>query len=608
MSLSIGTKNNKIESGLSRYIATYESARHRSRATLGMVNTAKLERADALIKSVFESSFDGILVTTDDGRIELANEAAARLFDHHRSELIGRSVFDFVPAALRANRSRDPNSVAAYHEAEGRKSTGTEFPVEVGAGVIHLGNEQRLVFIIRDITDRKAQEARLQYQALHDALTGLPNRVYLSEQLDQALALAERNGQTAALLMLDLDRFKEVNDTLGHQAGDALLRDVARRLRASLRTTDAISRLGGDEFAAVLPAGSGLERAQRVAGRIYNALREPFTYDGVIIEVGGSIGIALYPEHGREKERLFQCADVAMYTAKESQTGIALYDHNEDRFSVRQLTLASELRRAIENHQIFFEYQPKLDVRKRRIIGVEALARWHHPVYDRVGPEEFVAQAERCGLIEQLTSLAVDTALCQLSQWQSVGLDLTVAINLSARELHNRSLPELLKTKLAEWNVDPVRIIVEITESALMKDPDRALKIANTITELGCSLAIDDFGTGYSSLSYLSQLPVNELKIDKSFVMTMAHGSTNATIVQSTIDLAHNLNLKVVAEGVETKPILSKLIGLDCDIIQGYLIGQPMSGSEIADWAESSEVQKLIEELPSLNAETIAAA
>ncbi|MBK8906633.1 MAG: EAL domain-containing protein [Rhodospirillales bacterium] len=612
MRTSSASRRGTRDSALARYAAAYEAARHRTNAALGIVNAAKLQRADALINSLFERSFDAILVAGVDGRIELTNDAAARLFGLRRGTLTGRSVFDLIPSTLLSaglpDMSGEISPLVAYHEATGRKANGAEFPIEIGAGVIHVNSERRLVFIVRDITDRKAQEARLQYQALHDALTGLPNRAYLAEQLDQTLSLAERTGQTAALLMLDLDRFKEVNDTLGHPAGDALLCDVARRLRTSMRTSDVVARLGGDEFAAVLPAGSGEDRARRVARRIAESLRDPFTYDGVVIEIGGSIGIALYPEHGREKERLLQCADVAMYAAKESQCGIALYQHDEDRYSVRQLTLASELRRAIDNGQIFLEYQPKLDIRQRRILGLEALARWHHPLYGRIGPDEFVAQAERCGLTQQLTASTVNLALEQLATWRAAGLDLSVAINLSAREMLNRGLPDLLSEKLQTWNVDPASVTIEITESALMKDPDRALEIANTVSEIGCKLSIDDFGTGYSSLSYLSRLPVNELKIDKSFVLSMAHSGTNATIVHSTIDLAHNLGLKVVSEGVETREMLDALVRLGCDAIQGFLIGPPMSAAGVPAWLGSDVLVEALDHLlePRLDAHAAA--
>jgi diguanylate cyclase (GGDEF)-like protein/PAS domain S-box-containing protein len=597
MTLISGSRVSVGQSALARYLAIHERARDRGVAGLAMINAAELRRTDALIQGVFERSFDGILIVAEDGRIEVANDAVSQLFGYRRSELLGREVTDLVPevrpAAAEAGEAR-------YRETVGRRQDGSRLPIEVAIGAISLGRDCRFVVVLRDITDRKAQQEQLEHQAVHDALTGLPNRLLLGQRLEQALAEAGRRQQPVCLLMLDLDRFKEVNDTLGHHVGDVLLCDVAKRLSSTVRSTDTIARLGGDEFAALLAPGSGLERAVSVAQRMQEALTHPFSYEGVLIEVGASIGIAQFPDHATERDRLLQCADVAMYAAKQNHLGHAAYRPEEDPYTVRQLVLASDLRRAIAAQQIHFEYQPKLDLVNARVTGVEALARWQHPVYGGISPSEFVLQAERLGMTHELTVLTLNSALRDLGAWRRGGLDVGIAVNLSARELHNKSLPRLLQGALDRWKIEPGQVTIEITESAIMRDSIQALEIARNISSLGLKLSIDDFGTGYSSLAYLSQLPVSELKIDKSFVLEMNTRQTDATIVQSTIDLAHNLGLKVVAEGVETDAALRGISELGCDVCQGFLIGSPMPDPQFVDWFGGSSVRSVLETLDRL--------
>lgn len=578
-------RRNNSGSALARYVSRIQDLKLQSESDLSIERAAKLRRADALMTAVFESSFDAVIVIGKHGGIEVTNHAAARLFGYQPEALINRPASDLIADidSRIQQKAQSPGVLGQYSETQSRRSDGSEFPIELALGTIQLGNEPLHVAVVRDITDRRQQQDQLTHQALHDALTGLPNRVLLNERLEQAIQDAWRgeNPLAIALLILDLDRFKDVNDTLGHHVGDLLLTELGKRLLRVIRKTDTIARLGGDEFAVVLPAVSDLQRAQRVSARMLRAIREPFQLNDLSIDVGASIGIALFPDHAEEKETLLRCADVAMYEAKTSPSSIALYNSDTDHNSIRYLTLTGELRRAIEGKQLCLRYQPKLDLKTGQISGAEALARWDHPTLGAIPPEEFIPQAERTGLMSSLTQLTLSTAFQQLAEWCKHGLGIHMAINISARTLHDSALPGMLANLLAKWNVDAHLISLEITESAIMIDPDKALKVVQRIAMMGIQLSIDDFGTGYSSLSYLSRLPVRELKIDKSFVSELITRKEDAAIVQSTVDLAHNLGLKVVAEGVESETVLTRLSEMGCDFAQGYLIGRAMSGDDL---------------------------
>ncbi|MCG8359557.1 MAG: EAL domain-containing protein [Kiloniellales bacterium] len=576
---------------LHRYSDQLGRSIERGRAELALAQGAKLKRVDALMRNVVENSFDGILTIRDDGGVEMANDAAVRLFGYKGEELLRAHVRDLFPET--APDCGDLGTLFqlghGHRETTGRKSNGTVFPLELALSDMHMGEHRLFIAIIRDITERKAQQQQLEHQALHDALTGLPNRVLLMDRLTHALDLAQRQSEPLGLLLLDLDRFKEINDTLGHHVGDLLLRDVAKRLIEPLRRTDTIARLGGDEFAVLLPAVTDLERAERVSRRLEHVLERPFQVETLSLEVAVSIGIALYPDHAEDGSKLLQCADVAMYTAKTERTGIELYDAQKDHNTVRHLTLSGELRQAIETEQLSFHYQPKLDLATRRVTQVEALARWHHPKHGFIPPEEFVIQAERTGLIQPLILWEFNTALGQLAAWKQTGLEIGMAINLSAGNLHHETLPEILGELLEKWAVEPEKLTLEITESAIMIDPESALEVLKRLDQIGLRLSIDDFGTGYSSLAGLKRLPVDELKIDKSFVMEMNENESDLIIVRSTIDLAHNLGLKVVAEGVESEQHIAVLSGLGCDLGQGFYISKPMPVEEITEWFRHSD-------------------
>jgi diguanylate cyclase (GGDEF)-like protein len=421
---------------------------------------------------------------------------------------------------------------------------------------------------------------RLRHQALHDALTGLPNRAQLYRRLERAV----RGGGVSALLLIDLDRFKEINDTLGHDHGDELLIEVAARLRASVRRGDTLARLGGDEFAVLLSDLPHRGAAVETADRLLEALRRPFALRGVAVELAASIGVALCPDHGTDSGTLVQRADVAMYSAKAAYAGIETYDPARDPYSADRLVLLSELRRALSEDELVLHYQPKVAVASRAVTGVEALVRWQHPERGLLGPGEFVPLAERTGMIAELTRWVLEAALAQCRAWADSGVQLPVAINLASANVLDKTLPDVVADALARHGVPGELLECEISEHTVMADPQRAIEVLSRLRELEVRLSLDDFGTGHSSLAYLKRLPLDEVKIDRSFVLGMAEDDNDAVIVRSTIDLARNLGLEVVAEGVETEAVFANLAALRCDVAQGYLLSRPLPAAQLADW------------------------
>jgi len=425
---------------------------------------------------------------------------------------------------------------------------------------------------------------RLRHQALHDDLTDLPNRALLYDRMEAALTAAERSGEPAALLLVDLDRFKEVNDTLGHDSGDRLLEEVAARLQGVVRRGDTLARLGGDEFAVLLRGLPDRGMAAELAGRLQDAIARPFLLNGVSAVLDASIGIAHCPEHGTDVHTLVQRADVAMYDAKRSRTSIETYSPDRDPYSSERLQLLGELRAAIGAGELVLHFQPKVDVPTQRVIGVEALVRWQHPVHGLLGPVEFVPLAERTGAIGDLTRWVLDNALAQARAWRDAGLDLTMAVNLAAPNIADATLPDTVAELLERHGVPGDRLECEISEHTVMADPRRAMAILERLRALGVRLSLDDFGTGHSSLSYLKRLPLDEVKIDRSFVMGMTDDDNDAAIVRTTIDLARNLGLEVVAEGVESEQILRDLSDLSCDVAQGFYLSRPLPAAELDGW------------------------
>jgi diguanylate cyclase (GGDEF)-like protein len=435
--------------------------------------------------------------------------------------------------------------------------------------------------------------ARSAHAARHDSLTGLPNRPAFHEAVRHAI----KDGQeSAVVLLMDLDRFKDVNDTLGHHYGDLLLEQVAGRLRDQLRPTDQVARLGGDEFA-ILSEGSGREAAMAIARRIADALRPPFELDQIVMDVQASIGIAVYPEDGADGETLLQRADVAMYRAKETRVDIAPYDERHDHHSPSKLALSADLRSAIAEKEIVAWYQPELELCSGEIFAVEALVRWPHARLGMLPPAAFLEMAEHTNMIKPLTQRVLQTALEQLRQWSDLGVDVVMAVNVSTAVLIDERFTESVMDALDQAGVSPHRLKLEVTESTLMADPMVARTVLQDLHGAGVEISIDDFGTGYSSLAYLADLPVSEVKIDRSFVRRMAEGSKEAIIVNSTIDLAHHLGLRAVAEGVEDLDLLLPLAERGCEAAQGYAICRPKTADELTPWLLSARERGRAEEM-----------
>jgi diguanylate cyclase (GGDEF)-like protein len=431
------------------------------------------------------------------------------------------------------------------------------------------------------LLDRETRITALAYQ---DVLTGLPNRARFNDRVQQAIAAACENDTTLAIMMMDLDRFKYVNDTLGHHIGDLLLVEVSRRLKAALRHEyDTVARLGGDEFAVLLPGGD-VATAVAVAVRMTEALQRPITVEGQLVDVSTSIGIVTLPHDGTDMNTLMRRADVAMYASKRAGEDYARYDATHDKHTPERLTLMSELRHAVEHDELTLYYQPKLDLSTGVVKYVEALVRWEHQTRGFVSPDQFIPFAEQTGYIKSITRWVIDRAFAQCADWHARGIDLQVSVNVSARDLLGSDLPGLLARLLDRHRVDPAWIWIEITESAVMDDPLHAMNTLDRLHALGLRLSIDDFGTGYSSLAYLKRMPVDELKIDRSFVIGMAHDKDDETIVRSTIDLGHNMGLKVVAEGVESEAVLQQLKRLHCDLAQGYFMSRPLPPGKLEAW------------------------
>ena len=433
--------------------------------------------------------------------------------------------------------------------------------------------------------------ARRQHEALHDNLTGLPNRELFRLRAERALARADGSDTKVAVMLLDLDHFKEVNDTLGHHVGDGLLREVASRVIAVVPAEVTVARLGGDEFAVLVPEAATAAEVSSLAESISSRLREPVVADGVRIGVQASIGIAVAPDHAADVETLLKRADIALYRAKTNRGETQLYRAEIDQHTVLRLSLLGDLHTALDNNEFQLVYQPQVLTGSGAVAGIEALMRWQHPTHGLIPPDEFIPLAENTGLIRPMSQRALQEALSTLAMLRDAGHDLEVAVNVSARLLSDLELPRWVEQMLANADVPSSRLTIEVTESTITADPVRAMQVLRDLREIGVRLTVDDFGTGYSSLSYLRRLQPDELKVDKSFVMQMSSDENSAVIVRSTIELAHGLGLSVVAEGVEDQPTYDALAALGCDRIQGFHVARPMSVPALKTWLDAAAVQ-----------------
>jgi diguanylate cyclase (GGDEF)-like protein len=486
-----------------------------------------------------------------------------------------------VYAAAALHESRALSSAASVREI-GRFALLVDLATLLAAVGLVVGGA---VVVTRYQRDLHSESENNRYQALHDPLTDLPNRTLFQDRTGVALRTAARSGATVAVLLLDLNRFKEVNDTLGHQYGDQILLQVADRLRGSLRDSDSVARLGGDEFAILLPI-SGWEGALAATQRIGAALHDPFSIYDIALDVDASTGIAL-AEPGDDVETLLRHADVAMYEAKTAHHPFARYEASRDDNNLSRLVLLGDLRRAIATGELTLHYQPKISTGTGMLSSVEALVRWTHPTLGLLQPDEFIPLAENTAIIHALTTEVLRLALSQARKWADAGRWIPVAVNISARSLLDPGFPAHVQELLDAHGVAPHLLSLELTETAVMTDHDVALTVLQALDAMGVSLSIDDFGTGYSSMSYLKTLPVKELKIDRSFVMGMANEPENAVIVRSAIDLGHNLGMTVVAEGVQDSVTRRDLTDMGCDLVQGYQICRPIPATELELWIET---------------------
>lgn len=565
---------------------------------------------DALLKSIVQSSTDCIVCVDESGIIKTANPAAARLFDCPVYELVDEPIAKFI--TLLAGNDDEHGAGArlgALHgvirECDARTARGDVFPVEISVSRVRapssadLKTETNRLFtaIVRDIRERRAQQRRLQHQATHDSLTALPNRAALLTHLEYSLATGP--APSAALLMLDLCRFKEVNDTLGHNIGDRVLCDVAQRFAQTLSEQvvsgkGLIARIGGDEFTVVLDAPESAEYIAATSQKLADCLRTPIDVAGISIEVGVSIGIARFPQDAGDAQALLRHADVAMYVAKRRGAAYEFYDPAYDENTVRKLAIGGELRSAIAGNQLELHYQPQVNLRSGLVESCEALLRWMHPKQGAVSPAEFIAIAESTDLIRPLTEHTLSVALTQVRAWRDRGVHLRVAVNLSARLLQDTAFPGRLAELLGASGVSAASLELEITESAMMLDPARALRVIREIDKLGVLISIDDFGTGYSSLGYLRDLPVKALKLDKSFVMGMRNNGDDRVIVESTARMAHALKLELVAEGVENDWDAAFLKAAGYDFAQGFRYSPALPADRFMAWVVEYNATALI--------------
>jgi diguanylate cyclase (GGDEF)-like protein/PAS domain S-box-containing protein len=559
---------------------------------------AALAASEIRARAVLQNVADGIITVGADGLIESFNHSARALFGYREEEVIGQPLqLIVVPSrheefsdAARAKWSLlSGNGVHAdANETEGRRKDGSSFPMEMDVSQMQVGQETCTIACVRDISGRKAYTEALEQRMLHDDLTGLPNRTLFIDRLDREIAVADRADESRAVLMVDLDKFGQLNEALGRQKGDVLLQAVGRRMRGAMRDADTVGRMQGDSFC-ILASGEGdVGSAAAIAWKIREVFEHPFLIAGDSVEVRASIGIALSPQDGSSADAILRRARLAVDQAKASGEGLAVFAVDAEDQTAHRLKLLNDLRVGIANGELRLHYQPKVDLKAGpRTTGVEALVRWQHPTSGLLMPAQFMPEAERSELINPLTKWVLNEAVRQQHVWSEAGLDLTMAVNVSARSLTNQSdLAETVAGLTERWSIPPSQLIVEITENDIIDS--QVAKILDVLHTMGERLSIDDFGTGHSSLAYLQQLPIDEIKIDRSFVTNLPTEAGNAMIVRSTIELAHNLGLSVVAEGIEDEATLEMLVEHGCDIAQGYLFSRPCAADELTTWLTDS--------------------
>lgn len=565
----------------------------------------ELGQREKRFRTIVEKSWSGVVLLDGDLRFCFTGSSTQHLIGYEEHELIGRSIFDFIHAreAEAARTSfggvlASPNQ-ESHGELRFRHKDGRWIWLEgFSQNLLHEPSVGAIVLNYRDVSQRKETEKQLEYRAHYDSLTGLPNRLLFRDRLVHSLAHAQRNRVGVAVMYLDIDHFKLVNDGLGHSFGDLLLADVARRLQNSLRASDTISRIGGDEFSILLAEVTNAEAVAGVARKILDSLAKPFRVEGHELFITASVGISCHPSDGDDAETLLKCADAAMYRAKElGRNQAQLFTASMNERYVRRLALEQHLHHAIERQQLELYYQPVYDRARRRIVSLEALLRWRDPNRGLVQPSEFIELAEETGMIIPIGEWALRTACRQLRRWHDAGLSwLRVAVNISAVQLQQRDLVDIVRSAVVESSISPDMLQLEITESAAMQNFELTTKALRALREMGVGVAVDDFGTGQSSLIYLKHFPIDTVKIDKEFLREVTSDETAAAIVSYVINLAHTLQLKVVAEGVETEEQYTFLRHYACDLMQGYLFSKPLQTDAVFPFLQQSLVRPKTQE------------
>lgn len=572
-----------------------ESELHNLNASLESTvsaRVAELHDSEAYIHAVLDNVYEGIIVIGEAGMIVTFNLAAEKIFGYSGQEIINQNFSRLISAEhldlsgrykKYSGESEQDSVFGITREVLGLRKDKTEFPLELKTIQIHI--QEKLLFITtaRDISERKDAERRISHMASHDALTNLPNRALLQDRIEQTLQHNRRRNHMAALLFVDLDKFKIINDTLGHAVGDGLLKEVSRRLLAAVRSEDTVARQGGDEFIILLSQISHPLDAGAIAQKLLDTLALPFHISRHELHISASIGISIFPDDGNEIGELLKNSDIAMYHAKESgRSNFQFFSAMMNEQATERQALSSDLRHAVERSELFLVYQPVVDMASGDICGMEVLLRWQHPVHGLVSPVKFIPLAEESGMIIKIGEWVMRAACTQLRTWQQQGYEVPrLAINLSAKQFRQKNLADNIASILAETGVDSRHIGIEITESMLVQNIDEVVDTLLRLSNLGLEISIDDFGTGYSSLSYLKRFPIDKLKIDKSFVDDIATHKDDAAIVKAIISMAHGLQMKIVSEGVETQAQLEFLRQHGCEQYQGYLFSKPLPGAEV---------------------------
>ncbi|NPA59349.1 MAG: EAL domain-containing protein [Epsilonproteobacteria bacterium] len=575
----------------------------------------KLKENDKFTSTVIESSINAIIAIDENQIVTIFNRSAERMFGYTKEEMIGRkSLKNIIPKhfwqqhirafSMFIGKKNSRNILKKTKALEGKRKDGTLFPIRIGFGI---DIEKESVIVVANIEDitletevqntlknmnktlEKKVELRtkeLYNKAYYDELTGLANRAMFNKALTQAISKAKRNQTKMALFYIDLDRFKEINDSLGHSMGDAVLKEVSKRIKNKIRLEDVFARLGGDEFTIIMEDLKNTQGAVYLAQKIIEVLEEPICIDKNMLYISSSIGISLYPEDGDNAEKLLQDADSAMYKAKdEGRNNFQFYSSEMTVIAFNKVLMETNLRQALENEEFSVFYQPQTNAKYNQLLGMEALVRWHHPTMGLISPDKFIPIAEETGLIVALDRWTMKTAMKQMVKWYEEGLNPgRLALNLAIKQLQKDDFMEFLTKTIDEIGIKPQWIELEVTEGGIMDNPQKAIAILQNISDLGISIAIDDFGTGYSSLSYLKKLPIDKLKIDKSFIQDLPDDEDDVGITRAVIALSKSLNLRVIAEGVETSQQKDFLVENRCESIQGYFYAKPLSAYEMTNY------------------------